>query len=239
MKQLNFLTASSLMFGAYWVLDHLLPELLPKIPSAVGEPIAFACVAIMTVGLAIRGWRLALHKIPRPWLPKQFWRVGVWLRHRPSLNVVSANPSIAFVGDVIGACGFTLTLQRNASRSLHDVTFEFERAELELSQSSSGQQRKWLFRPVETGGLLGQTINAQSSDFIILSFTAMNLPMTAPQSPDFGGDYEIEIRGVYAEMRSAQVLRGELSPVRWQWFRSFNSGVLTELQTSSFASSLQ
>ncbi|MEV5022587.1 hypothetical protein MRBLMA1_002444 [Sphingobium sp. LMA1-1-1.1] len=214
-KIAQYLTLPSLAAIAYWVLDHLLPDFLPKLPEPLGLSVVIGAGAVLLSALTIMGWRRLLVRMPRPWFPRPFFRIGFWLRHRPTTSIITVAPQVSMTGTTMDQCRLHLTLWRNLTRTPCKAVIRFDTAMLVLRQSDRPHARNHIFRPKEAGGLLHLPIPAQSVDSIKIEFAATGLPAPFPNAPDFSSDYRIELTGVFAEIQGRKPTICELPPVVW------------------------
>jgi len=225
MRVPHYVTWPAIAALSWAVLDHLLPDLLPKVPAPIGIPIAIAAGLLLAVSAGVRGWSWLFQKLPWPWFPRPFWRVVFWLRHRPSVTIATATPTVDFGNTVLNASQFSLMLCRNLSNMPVGAVVDFDSAELVFSQIGKKDRRRRIYRPVETGGFLKLELSAGSCDFIMMHFSAMGLPAPLADAPDFTGDYELVLRGVRIDVRGAHPFSGEPVPALWRWFRVFGNSV--------------
>ena len=216
-KIAQYLTLPSLAAIAIWVLDHLLPDFLPKLPEPLGLSVVIAAGAILLSVLTIMGWRRLLVRMPRPWLPRPFWRIGFWLRHRPTISIITVAPQVSTTGAGMDQCVIHITLWRNLRQTPCKAVIRFDTAMLVFHQSDRPHSRGHIFRPKETGGLLNLPIPAQSVDSIKIEFAATGLPAPFPDAPDFSSDYRIELTGVLAEIQGSKPTVCELPLIVWGW----------------------
>lgn len=211
----SYLSLPLCLGAGYWVLDHLAPDLLPKLPHNVALPIAVGAVVLMVIALSILGWRRLVEALPLPWFPHPFWRVGYWLYHRPSVAIQVVGPKANSSPVVMLESTIGLTIWRNLSRLREPAAIRFDKAMLHVVQTRDGKERRYAYRPVEAGGLLAQPVTARPGDAIILDFSATCLPLALADAPDFNQEYELRLTGVVAEVQGAKPFAGELPEARF------------------------
>jgi len=215
MRLSSYLSLPLCLEAGYWVLDHLVPDLLPKPPHIVALPIVTIALAMMAVALVVQGWRRLIKALPLPWLPRPFWRAVYWLRHRPSVAIQVAAPKANCSPVVMLDSTIGLTIWRNLSRLREPAVIRFDRAMLHVVQTRDGKERRYSYRPVEAGGILVQPVTARPGDAILLDFSATCLPVALADAPDFNQEYELRLTGVIAEVQGAKPLAGELPEARF------------------------
>ena len=199
----------------WWLLDHLLPDLLPKVPVRTAWGIVIFVSLLLAGGLFVKAWQALLDRLPRPWLPKPFWRVKFWLHYRPVVAILQVVPKATFADTTMNECSLSLTVSRGLAELPREAVVQFERSVILLKCGNGKDARRHTFRPIETGGFLHNPMKANSADSVQIEFSATGLPAIPPEAPDFRGDYEIELRGVIVEIKGPKPLSGELPPTRW------------------------
>lgn len=199
----------------WWLLDHLLPDLLPKVPVRTAWAVVIVVSLLLAGGLSVKAWRALLDRLPRPWLPKPFWRLRFWLNHRPVVAILQVAPKATFADAEMNECSLSLTVSRGFAKFPREAVVRFERSVILLKSGNGKDARRHIFRPVEAGGFLHIPIKANSADAVQIEFSATGLPAIPSEAPDFRSDYEIELRGVIVESRGPKPLSGELPPTRW------------------------
>ncbi|PVX27900.1 hypothetical protein DD559_19360 [Sphingomonas pokkalii] len=216
----RYLALPFVVTSTYWVLDHLLPDILPKPPKPVSWSIVACAASLLLIALIVMGWRRLVDWMPRPWFPSPFWRVASWLRCRPTVSVVTVIPQASIVDGRMEECVIHVTLVRSLAQMPVDAVVRFDATTLILQRTDQRGSTRHVFRPKETGGFLMRPIAAGSLDSILIDFAATGLPARFPDAPDFDGDYEIAITGIRVEARSDRPFGGKLPPVKWQMCRA-------------------
>jgi hypothetical protein len=225
----RFITWSAVATISYWLLDHLAPDVLPKLPPAIELPVLIVAAALLFTAGGVRGGKAVLERFPRPWFPRPFWRVRFWLRYRPSIAITTATPFIDVGNTVMNGSQVSLMLNRNLSRLPTNAIIDLERAELVFRQLNGKQRRQHIYRPVEAGGFLALEAIKGSCDFVIVEFSAVGLPAPLSEAPDFTGDFAFELRGVRARVQIGDRMTvGELPSAHWQWYRQYISAAQTQ-----------
>lgn len=224
------LAPAALLAGSWFVLDHLLPDLLPKPPQIVSLWIVGLAGLVATTASVGWGWTLLNEYLPRPWWPKPFWRVTTWLRRRPTLSVITAVPKVGFGNTTMDSCRVSLTLRRNLARLAAVSTVEFDEAVLILSQTIGRKTRRFAFAPCDAGGFLALPVAAGASDAVLVEFVGIAFPKPMSEAPDFTLDYHLELRGVRVRVQGKAPIAAELAPASWSWFHQFNSGIPPRLE---------
>jgi hypothetical protein len=214
----SYLTLPAIAAFSWALLDHLLPDLLPKVPRAIGLPVAVVAASLLFLSFAVRGWRWLVQRLPPPWFPRPFLRAHFWLRHRPSVTILTAMPKVDFGNTVMNGCEISLTVCRNLSNLPVNASIDFDHAELVFTKTDAKPIRRHVFRPKETGGFLALDVVKNSTDNVMITFSATRLPAPLAEAPDFTGDYELKLRGVRALVRGTHPFSGELPrscPTSW------------------------
>ncbi|HEY8604821.1 hypothetical protein [Tsuneonella suprasediminis] len=199
----------------WWLIDHLLPDLLPKVPVRTAWVVVIVVSLLLAFGFFAKAWRALLDRFPRPWLPKPFWRVGFWLKHRPLVAILQVAPKAMFVDTTMNACSLSLTISRGFAKFPREAVVRFENSVISLKSGTGKGVQRHTFRPVEAGGFLHIPMKANSADAVQIEFSASGLPVLPSEAPDFQSDYEIELRGVIVESKGPKPLSGELPLTRW------------------------
>jgi hypothetical protein len=217
--------APAAVFGVSWfVVDHLLPDLLPKPPHTAALAIVAAAMLAALAAGAARLWSWVNERVPRPWFPRPAWRVAVWLRSRPSVSIITAIPKVAFGNTTMDVCQFSLTIQRNFSRATRVSRLVWEDATLVMSQEIEGKRRHFTFRPRDAGGFLALSLNPGTSDAVMVDFEGGAFPVALAAGPDFTKDYQLDLRGVTVVVEGVHTIRAQLPVAIWRWCCQFNFG---------------
>lgn len=220
MTRSRYLALPFVVTSTYWVLDHLLPDILPKPPKPVSWSIVACAASLLLIALIVMGWRRLVDWMPRPWFPRPFWRVGSWLRCRPTVSVVTVVPQASIVDGRMEECVIRVTLVRSLARMPVDAGVRFDAATLIQRRTDQRGSVRYVFRPKDTGGFLMRPFAAGSFDSVLIDSAATDLPARLPEAPDFDGDYEIAITGIRVEAMNDKALGGELPSVNWQMCRA-------------------
>jgi hypothetical protein len=172
----NYLTLPAIGAFSWVLLDHLLPDLLPKVPRAIGLPVAVVAGSLFFLSFAVRGWRWLIQRLPLPWFPQPFWRTLYWLRYRPSITIITATPKVDFGNTVMNGCEISLMVCRNPSNLPTDASIDFDHAELVFTRTDAKPTRQHVFSPTETGGFLALDVPKNSTDNVVIAFSATRLP---------------------------------------------------------------
>jgi len=222
-------TPTAVIAASYFVLDHLLPDMI-KIPHWMALALVALAGIFFVAAHAVGWWRTLRARVPGPWFPTRAWRVAHWLRRRPSVQILLIAASNSTDGNVLEECRIKLTLWRNLANTIDPTVIRFDGATLAMRNLRSNGGRRFLFRPLESGGLLALPMPAGKSDSVIVDFALVSLPMRVDEAPDFAADYELELTGVTADMGSARHLTGVLAVASYGFsaeaFRLNNNPVL-------------
>jgi hypothetical protein len=220
----KWVAPAALLASSWFVLDHLLPDLLPKPTHDISLSIAALAAAVAVAAIAVRAWARLNEVLPRPWFPRPFWRIASWLKRRASVSIIAAFPKVALGNDTMDGCAFSLTVQRNLARLKSPSTLEFDRAQLVLSQTIAGKTRRFEFAPRDVGSFLASPIAAGTSDAVIVDFVGVRLPTALGEAPDFTRDFRLELRGVRVKVEGQHALAAELAAAPWPWFPRLEAG---------------
>ncbi|SFI55581.1 hypothetical protein [Caulobacter sp. UNC279MFTsu5.1] len=210
-------TPSAVLAACWFVLDHLVPDLLPKPPREAATVIAGVALALSLAAWARRGWSALNAQVPRPWWPRQPWRLGPWLRQRPQLHITTAAVEVIRGLTVLESAQVNLVIQRNLSRTRRTTTLRFDTARLELRQRRGKTVLRWNFAPEEAGGFLALPVSAGANDHVRIAFVGTGFPMAYGQLVDFEKPYELLLMDVEAEVGERRPLRGVLGVARYFW----------------------
>lgn len=219
----RYFALPALAAGAYWALDHLLPDLLPKVPRPVAIAIVIGSFAILLMAGARAAWKSVTRRFPLPWIPRPAWRIRYWLAHRPSLQIITAVPKGIVEGAALSECQFNITLQRNLTKLPMSAKVDFQHSEILLRGKRNGKMQTWHFRPMEAGGFLAEPVAPKTYDFVMVTYRLMALPMRPEDGPVFSEPYDFELRGVRAIAVGDFPLSGTLPPILWRWSPTYGA----------------
>lgn len=153
-----------------------------------------------------------LRRLPRPWFPRQPWRVLSWLRERPSLVLVAPQPPSLAIDDSKGRMDFAaldLILALNGVGDANPAILDLAGADVLLTQASAdGQTRRFQFRVEEAGGFLAQPFTRPQSFLVRFVWTGAPAPLA--DAPDFQQPYRLSLTGARACLQVRGQLRGSL-----------------------------
>ena len=206
-----------LVFGAaisagWFLIDKVLFDLLPKPSQGLGWRVAGLGLTLVVAASAALAWRRARLAIPGPWICRPFWRSARWVAARPTLGLVMAIPRVRQEpAGGIAIEGYTVTLNRAATRAPGPVTFVFDKATLTVVQTQRGRTARWTYRVETPDERLAEPLSPGASDAVQIAFAPIDaLSGTAPHP---ARRLDLRLTGVTARVGRPLPMRGTLPPI--------------------------
>jgi hypothetical protein len=208
-----------LVAGGWWLLEQIVPDLLPDLPKAIGLSIATIAAAAVVLGLVVRFFGHLEARHPWPWLPRQPWRVSWWLRHRPVFAIVQAVPRAVFDGAVVTEFTWRLIIAESFHRTPVPMSVDYSHARLVLRQRHGGRWKDVEFRPVQDTIRQSDELSRppRSQQSLMLQFEGVRPAIPVSEAINHLKDYEILLSGVRVRALRGLRTEAELPPMRWHW----------------------